>query len=187
MLDVVLFVILSCVCLWGPSVLGPFTGVPLALLCLAVAWYTNILPSELYTHSLPSVTHITAMVVVTDVLQTIIHTATHLGLCPSIIARAHRVHHTHTSPTIDTAFHTGVLDAIVQLIIPLYASLHIVRPNRTSAILFGGLYSNWLIYLHSDYPDHFIPFMVTPEQHRRHHKNPRVCMGHVLRIPAIGT
>ncbi len=181
MLDVLLSITLATTLLWGKRVLLPWTGYPLLFSSLAVAWYGHSLPHETYSYDGPflwkDLLHLT---LVTDVLQFAVHSATHSGHMPSFVVQSHRIHHLHTVPTPDTAFVTGVVDAFVQLLCPLFASFWWVRPSRRTAIAFGVCYSNWLVYLHSPLPDHGIPFLVTPSQHRQHHAHPHTHASHVL-------
>jgi hypothetical protein len=83
-------------------------------------------------------------------------------------------------PTESDAFATGWVDAFVQLLVPLFISLVLVRPNRCTAILFGLLYSHWLVYIHSTLPDHAMRFLVTPSYHKQHHLKPGTNFSHVF-------
>ena len=94
----------------------------------------------------------------------------------TLIGKSHMIHHIHRNPKPQDAFYTGFIDAIIQLILPLYLVLIAVSPSRYSAILFGCIYSWWLLFIHSDpqkeYPLLDYLHLVTPRMHHQHHQMP---------------
>lgn len=158
--------------------LRPLVGFPLTGTALAILWHNGWLPAATYSYETTApefLYDIAALTLALDASQTLVHWLSHTHLRNTPLGRAHAVHHRHTSPTPRDAFDTGALDAIAQLILPLVACIHAIRPSRGALILFGTLYSNWLHYIHSTPTKN--PWMesfglVTPEHHHDHHKRP---------------
>ena len=161
--------------MWGVGVLRPLSGIPLFLMCLAFAFYFDVLPSECYEYSNlspGSLLQMTSLVVFTDIVQCMIHILMHTKSAPRFVRHSHSIHHRVKNPTPNESFQTGIVDSLLQLLLPLYISLWVVRPCRVSAIIFGSLYSAWLVYIHSQLPDHPFPnVLVTPSHHARHHES----------------
>tara|TARA_B100000683_G_scaffold237412_1_gene242600 strand:- start:8604 stop:9146 length:543 start_codon:yes stop_codon:yes gene_type:complete len=163
---------------WGPEVLKPPMGMPFLLAAAACAWTLRLLPAETYAHDLPSMHDLVALAFLVDLSQMAVHAASHAA--PWLRA-SHALHHRATRPCPKDAFATGWIDAFTQMICPLFTSLWIVKPSRTTAMLFGLLYSHWLVYLHSDWPDHPVRFLVTPSGHKSHHARPDTHLSHIFR------
>ena len=175
--------------LFGPGVLSVHTGFPLAFSLLWIAWITHLLPPEVY-HWMPGeggtsvLLEVTNLVLVTDALQYVMHRAGHTAWRGS-----HGVHHRHTHPTARDAFVTGLVDAVLQLLVPIYASLWFLRPCRVATSAFGVGYGLWLQWIHcapaSAPSDTDVPMalrFVTPAYHHVHHVRPNKHYGHVLCI-----
>lgn len=168
---------------WHTSWQVSWTGLPLMSLVLGLGWCLHVLPLSVYTHGYISLVECTELVVLTDVIQFGIHLATHKGWLGRRLAHAHAIHHKAQHPTPDDAFHTGILDAIVQLLVPLYLAIHMVQPNRSTVTFFGLAYSQWLLYIHSD-TSAFLPksLFASPEYHKGHHLRPQTHYAHVFTI-----
>lgn len=163
---------------WGiDSLFKPIQGFPLAFASIASAWYLNILPKETYILDLPEYLKISKLTITLDFLQYISHLMAH-----HIWKQSHAIHHTKTSPTYKDAFYTGYTDAFCQLLIPLYFSIWIVKPNKITITMFGILYSHWLRVIHSDLKIDTGPLFIDPEYHVIHHKNPTKNIGHIYII-----
>jgi len=182
--------IVACVVPWHAwsNAPVPWTGIPMALAALGLAWWRAWLPPEVYAWETAApwsaAPRAGACIVVLDVLQCAVHRATHRGWLGDAVRRSHAKHHEHRRPTAAVAFDTGPLDAVVQLLIPLWATLWLVRPGRGAATLFGLAYSQWLLLIHAaDVDERWIPwFMASPSYHRVHHAHPDRHFAHVLRI-----
>ena len=158
------------------------TGFPLIFAMFALLWLFNLFPSSMSAYDIPSPRMLVTLVIATDIVQTCVHVLLHARMLGDRVFRAHQIHHRHSIPTPDTAFETGVMDAVLQVVAPVYGALHVVRPDRSTAILFGCIYSQWLMYIHSSLPDHSVPFLVSPSYHKAHHTSPHKHFAHVLRI-----
>ena len=163
---------------WTTSI-GPCSGFPLAGAVLGALWATSGLPASVYTYETTSakfVCDVGALVVAVDAVQTLVHWLSHTHLRRTPLGRAHAVHHRHVRPTPAEAFDTGALDAVAQLLVPLVACVHAVRPSRGSLAAFGVLYSNWLHFVHSDPTIDWAWLrrigLVTPAHHHEHHRTP---------------
>jgi len=161
----------------------PLSGIPLLALAFCIAQWYAIFPSSMDSHAWPDPCRGFVLLLCVDTLQTSVHMLTHFGYLGQTVRKQHLVHHTHTLVHPSTAFHTGILDALLQLILPLIVALRIVEPDRTTAILFGLFFSQWLIYIHTPrvVPGLRIPGLVTPEYHQEHHSG----RGHYAHVFAI--
>jgi len=157
----------------------PITGLPLFFVMLACVWYTNLLPSSVYMYGVLSVFHIVVLFVVVDFIQFCMHFAFHKKIFGLYIYSSHNIHHKVKDPTPKDAFSTGIYDSIIQLIIPIYISIYLVNPNRTTVTVFGILYSQWLLYIHSELFQ-VSKYLVSPKYHKRHHENLEVNLAHVF-------
>tara|TARA_B100001989_G_C24544689_1_gene469951 strand:+ start:2198 stop:2797 length:600 start_codon:yes stop_codon:yes gene_type:complete len=157
------------------------TGIPLLFLLFMIAFYNNMFPGNVYNYGIPSVAEIVSMTITTDFLQFLVHVGTHKKIFGKLVYDSHNIHHKEKNPQPKDAFSTGVLDAIVQLIIPLYISICMIDPNRCSVILFGLLYSQWLLFIHSD-KEAFSTYLVSAEYHKKHHKKPDTNFSHIFPI-----
>jgi len=158
------------------------TGIPLLFAVFGILWSFGMFPAEMYHYGHPSAVKLVALVACTDLIQTLVHAMIHKRCFGERALRAHQVHHVHKRPTPHAAFETGAIDAVLQVIAPVYATLHVLRPDRCTAILFGLLYSQWLLYIHTGAADHGIPFLVSPQYHAVHHTHPYKHFGHVIRV-----
>ena len=158
------------------------TGIPLLFTVFGTMWTFAMFPTEMYDYDAPSPIRLVALIVCTDLIQTIVHAMIHKRWLGERALRAHQIHHVYKSPSPDVAFETGVMDAVLQIIAPLYATLCLIRPDRCTAILFGMAYSQWLLYIHTGNADHGIPFLVSPRYHATHHTHPHKHFGHVICI-----
>lgn len=165
------------------SLRTPKTGFPLTFACLLIVDAARLLPAITQVHSYAvRAWEVTALFLFVDAMQYVLHRCMHRWCSWS-----HAIHHTYRVPSQKTAFHTGWLDASVQLLAPMYAAVWTVAPQRGSLICFGVLYSVWLQWIHIPRPRHTplearlhaIGF-VTPSFHQVHHKDPRKHFGHFV-------
>lgn len=163
---------------FGPRSLLVVTGLPFAAACLGILYVVGLLPSSMYAHGAPDAWHVCHLTLLVDAVQFWLHALEH-----RLHFRSHALHHAKTRPTCLDAFRTGFGDAAVQLIVPLCGALHCVRPNKTTAVMFGAFYASWLQWIHCD-RDWALRVrsnvFVTPHSHRRHHLRPTSNLGHVF-------
>lgn len=181
MWDVAVAIATGVMGVWGVDAARPLSGIPFLVSALALAWHAQILPQECYTHGRVDAIAVAMLLICTDGMQCLLHAFTHWGWLGTKVRFAHAVHHASTRPQPRDAFVTGPLDALVQLMVPLFGSLHLVCPNRTTAIAFGVLYSQWLVYLHSGCSEALVPsILVSPSHHRQHHRDPSSHFAHIV-------
>ena len=115
----------------------------------------------------------------TDFLQFFTHLIGH-----KFWKKSHYLHHRHVYPSSDISFDTGTVDAVLQLIVPLVISFHIIKPSKIEIFLFGLIYMNWLQYIHSNnlYDFKKNTLFVSPHFHKLHHQYHTKNFGHVFVI-----
>lgn len=153
-------------------------GFGLAGCVLAVLGTFEALPAEMQHHGIVSLFDLICMGVLQDGLQFFVHIGEHRSHNTS-----HKIHHENVHPHSRDAFHTGWVDALTQLLVPLCVTLWSVRPNKTTAGAFGLLYALWLQWIHADDALSLklrSRVFVTPTFHRRHHTHPNCNFGHIL-------
>tara|TARA_B110001452_G_scaffold121046_1_gene100465 strand:- start:6965 stop:7516 length:552 start_codon:yes stop_codon:yes gene_type:complete len=177
---------LLCVVLpvWWRTHSMPVSGLPTLAIVLIGADALGVLPSSMDTYAWPSLSRLCGLLVGMDALQTTMHILTHRGWLGGVVREHHLVHHRHQKINPASAFDTGWLDALVQLICPLLVTLAAIQPDRTTAIAFGVIYSLWLVHIHT--PGEAsrcvrLPGLVTPEYHQAHHAGG----GHYAHIFAV--
>lgn len=158
------------------------SGMPLLFACLGIAWCAELLPLTMYSYGPLYATHVLALCAVTDLLSTIVHAATHKRYLGQWLYESHCLHHKHIHPSAEDAFATGLLDALVQLVLPLFCALWWVCPNRVSAIVFGLVYSQHLLHVHTADRGRCMWPLVDPAYHRRHHKVPNTNYSHFFAV-----
>lgn len=159
---------------------GAWTGLPVGLGALLIAWHAGALPESVYPLELTSAAwkDAAALAVLVDGMQFCIHYA-----CHAANFGAHNVHHRALRPTAADAFRTGVADALLQLVLPVYAGLLLLAPCRLGASCFGVGYGLWLQWIHCDVAwGAPLGLLVTPDFHRTHHSHPATNFGHLLTI-----
>jgi sterol desaturase/sphingolipid hydroxylase (fatty acid hydroxylase superfamily) len=151
------------------------SGTPLAVVFLGALWAVGGLPRSVYTPGF-SVLGVGALVVCIDTLQYASHRLAH-----TLWRGSHGVHHQRTDPTSDDAFFTGLADAFLQLLLPLWLTLSLVRPSYETTCIFGAIYGLWLQFIHSRlFPLWRSRLLVTPAFHREHHTHPNANFAHVF-------
>ena len=152
------------------------SGFPLTFFIFTILWHMSLFPDSMYTSTKIDFFDVVCMLVLIDGIQTCFHCAAHTFLRHTFVGKSHMIHHVHRVPEPHDAFYTGFGDAIIQLILPLFVVLMIINPSRYSAILFGSIYSWWLLFIHSnskkDYRWLEYFHLVTPRIHHKHHQTP---------------
>ena len=147
----------------------PVSGLPVMFASLVLSETFRIFPSSMEKYGWPDMLQLLLLFICMDSVQTAVHYCTHRGWLGSTALRHHHVHHRHVKITTRSAFCTGWLDSLVQLVAPLFCVLQLVRPNRTTALVFGVMYSQWLLYIHTPDTSLRFPGLVTPAYHQAHH------------------
>lgn len=167
--------------IFGKEVVTVPTGMPLAFVCIWVCWVLRALPPEVYIwlSGPPFLFQVVSFAIATDALQYVMHRVGHFAWRES-----HAVHHKYRDPTAQDAFRTGMVDACLQLLVPLYVALWTIRPCRAATSCFGISYGLWLQHIHTTPPPHakYATFFVTPSYHHKHHTHPNKHYGHLLRV-----
>jgi len=162
------------------------SGFPLTFFIFYIIWNLSLFPTSMYTTSKINIYDVVIMLILIDITQTFFHYTAHTYLRHTFIGKSHMIHHIHRNPKPQDAFYTGFIDATVQLILPLYIVLITVNPSRYSAILFGCVYSWWLLFIHSDpkkeYPLLEYLHIVTPRNHHQHHQIPSTNFSNIFYI-----
>jgi hypothetical protein len=168
---------------WYRTRVMPFSGLPLLTIVLLCIDTLGVLPASMNTYAWPNMQRLCALFVSLDALQTLVHIPTHHGWLGVKVREHHLIHHRHKRIHPASAFDTGCLDALLQLIIPLMLTLALVQPDRTTAIAFGVLYSQWLIHIHTptDACGVWRVPVVTLAYHQAHHSGG----GHYAHIFAV--
>lgn len=186
MWDAIFYILLCNINWWMYFEYVAITGLPFAFFVMSILWYSHMFPSSMYTSFDVNIIDVIKMIFLIDLIQTYCHYAAHTYLCDTFVGKSHMIHHKHRDPKPQDAFYTGYVDALIQLLLPLYMVLCMVQPSRYSAILFGVIYSWWLLFIHSDskkeysYLEHLK--IVTPKYHNEHHQNPRTNFSNVLAL-----
>ena len=64
---------------------------------------------------------------------------------------SHNYHHYWTNPVIFNAFNASIKDVIVLIIFPLYITTNLIHTNAWTYMVFGTIYSSYLMLIHSEY------------------------------------
>ena len=137
------------------------------------------MPLYVYTYGFPNLFHIFVLLVNVDLIQFCIHFAFHKKMFGLYTYNSHSIHHKVKHPTPKDAFFTGIIDSVIQLMIPIYLSTYFVQPNRTTITVFGILYSQWLLYIHSEFSE-ISQYLVSPKYHKKHHQNLKKKFAHIF-------
>jgi len=176
--DVLIYLSIPSSICWGiESLYKPLTGFPLAFGFTGTLWAFDLLPIETYEYGSINYLKTVKISIILDCLQYIFHNLAHKAWTAS-----HAIHHEKTNPSHKDAFYTGTKDAIYQLLIPLYITICLTKPNKSTTMFFGFLYSNWLKFIHTSVKIDLGPVFITPVYHRIHHKNPTKNFGHIYKI-----
>ena len=162
------------------------SGFPFAFAVFSIIWCLQLFPMEMYTPGSVSLMHLLFLTISIDFIQSCAHRSVHTFWKGTLLGRSHMIHHIHRNPNPEDAFFTGFVDATIQLILPVFASLHIVRPSKYTAIAFGCMYSWWLLFIHSSphikYPRLEKLRIVTPRYHHMHHQNPTIHFSNIIQM-----
>ena len=176
--DVLLSLTVPTVLIWGlDSFVKPIQGFPLAFGFIGSLWSFNLLPENTYNSGKIEYLKTVEISIILDCIQYIMHRLAH-----KIWTESHAIHHQKVNPTHKDAFYTGTSDALYQLLFPLYVTILLTKPNKTTITFFGVLYSNWLKFLHTKSTINFGFVLINPAYHVKHHTNPSKNFGHIFKI-----
>lgn len=178
MLDAILFIAFWNCTLFGLESVIVLPGLPFAFAIFGCMYFLNAFPEKTYLHDQPLLLEIIALTILVDFIQFNLHLLEH-----KLHFKSHSIHHRKTTPSCCDAFHTGIFDAALQLVLPIYIAICVVDPNKTSLITFGCFYAYWLQWIHSNSPYALSiksSFFVTPSYHRIHHQQPTKNLSHVF-------
>lgn len=163
------------------------SGFPLLFIVFSIVHAVDMFPESMKSSMFEyvNVLQLVCLFLLTEIFQTLSHFAAHTWFRHTFIGRAHAIHHTVKTPKPSDAFFTGISDSLFQLIFPILIVLHSVKPTRATAIVFGCVYSWWLLFIHSSVREY--PFidklrLVSPKYHHLHHKEPTRNFSHVFAI-----
>jgi sterol desaturase/sphingolipid hydroxylase (fatty acid hydroxylase superfamily) len=127
------------------------------------------------------------LLVFVDLVQFCVHSATHKKVIGRRVYSSHMLHHAHKSPSPDTAFETGILDSVLQLVFPVWLGVWTVGPDYSACCLASFIYSNWLLYIHTgEGGTRFSSWIfISPEKHAKHHSNPSSYLSHLIDWEAV--
>ena len=161
-------------------------GFVLLALYLALTWMFNFMPQSYYSFKgTIQWSKVFTCLVTQDGLQYAMHRLEH-RLSPEIYKKSHKPHHRFTNPRLFDAFNGSVADTVLMILIPLFATAHLVRDcNVWTYMAFGSMYANWLVLIHSEF---VFPWdgifrklgFGTPGDHHVHHKVFKYNFGHLF-------
>jgi alternative squalene epoxidase len=153
---------------------------------LIVTWMYSLLPSSYFSFDGTIQWKETFLcLVIQDGLQYMMHVLEHV-VSPAFYQISHKPHHRFTNPRLFDAFNGSLFDTICMILIPLFATAHIVRNcNVWTYMMFGSTYACWLTLIHAEYMfpwDHLFRRLGfgTPADHHVHHKFFKYNYGHLF-------
>jgi len=174
---------------WSEGVATHFAqpeGFVLLVLYLSITWMLNWMPASYYSfNGFIQWPETFFCLVLQDGIQYAMHRLEHV-VSFEFYEFSHKPHHRFTNPRLFDAFNGSMADTIIMILVPLFATAHIVRTcNVWSYMAFGSLYANWLTLIHSEYVlpwDGVFRFlgMGTPGDHHVHHKFFKFNFGHLF-------
>ena len=150
---------------------------------LICTWLGNILPRTYYDISAPiNWLHVLTQLILVDFFMFIIHIVEH-----RFLYKIHKPHHLLINPILFNAFQGHILDTLVLIILPLFLTSQIIYVNTWSYIIFGIIFSNHLLLIHSEYSHPFDPILnfigvMTASDHNIHHSSFKYNFGHFFKI-----
>lgn len=152
-----------------------FTRSELLLLLpyLVVTWMFAMLPSSYYDYAPnPSATNVILQFLCVDFFTYINHVAEHS--LSELYRAAHKAHHKFTAPQLFNAFDATILDAVLLILLPLYATATLCHVHTWDYVVFGTMYSTYFMLIHSEYAHFFDGYfgklgIYTAEDHQVHH------------------
>lgn len=155
---------------------------------LVGTWMFNLLPSSYYSfRGGVSVIKVFLQLFVQDSVQTGMHLMEHnlMKISPVLYLKTHKPHHRFTSPCIFDAFNGSMGDTFFMILIPLFVTAHTIHANVWEYMVFGTMYSCYLVLIHSEYShpwdDCFSKLgIATASDHHVHHKLFNYNYGHLF-------
>jgi sterol desaturase/sphingolipid hydroxylase (fatty acid hydroxylase superfamily) len=161
-------------------------GFALLIGYLSTTWMMHWMPASYYSFEGTIQWKETILcLIVQDGIQYTMHYLEHV-VSPTFYQLSHKPHHRFTNPRLFDAYDGSLTDTCVMIIIPLFATAHIVRNcNVWTYMAFGASYSCWLTLIHSEYVFPWDPIfrtlgLGTPADHHVHHKIFKYNYGHLF-------
>lgn len=142
---------------------------------LSITWMWDMLPSTYYSFEGGiDLKRALLCLLVQDFLQYLMHRLEHVAHA-AVYRASHKPHHRFTNPKLFDAFNGSLTDTILMIVIPLFATAHVVHCNVWTYMTFGSLYANWLCLIHSEFVHAWDPLFAclgfgTAADHHVHHK-----------------
>ena len=125
-------------------------GLLMLLLYLTGTWMFDLLPCSYYaSHTGVRPAYVFAQMLVQDLLQFVIHWMEHRAF-PQLYKMCHKSHHRFTNPIWADAFNGSIGDTFIMILIPLFVTSHLIHANVWEYMVFGTLWSAWLVLIHSE-------------------------------------
>jgi lathosterol oxidase len=126
---------------------------------------------------------VTYQLLIQDFLQYCTHRCQHLFT--RLYQNFHQQHHRYRYPKLLDAFSGSIGDTLLMVIVPLWITSRIVHANVWSYMVFGTIYSSWLMLIHCEYhhPWDFLFQKIgfgTAQDHHRHHQFLKCNYGHLF-------
>ena len=151
---------------------------------LSITYLWNLMPNSYYCwEGNIKWNHVLFQLIVQDFFQYIFHRFEHYF---SIIYKyCHQQHHQYKFPKLLDAFKGSILDTLTMILIPLWITSRIVHTNVWSYMVFGTIYSSWLMLIHCELDNPWDPLFQkigfgTALDHRNHHKYFKCNYGHLF-------
>jgi len=127
--------------------------------------------------------HVFSQLIIQDLFQYGMHRIEHAIYL--FYRFTHKRHHQYTSPILFDAFRGSFSDSFFMIIIPLFLTSRIIHTNVWSYMVFGTIYANMLLLIHSEYSHPWDPLfqycgLATSAFHRVHHKLFVYNYGHIF-------
>lgn len=151
---------------------------------LSITYLWNLMPNSYYCwEGNIKWNDVLFQLIVQDLFQYIFHRIEHYFFI--IYKYCHQQHHQYKFPKLLDAFKGSILDTITMILIPLWITSRIVHTNVWSYMVFGTIYSSWLMLIHCELDNPWDPLFQkigfgTALDHRNHHKYFKCNYGHLF-------
>lgn len=160
-------------------------GAPMLILYLCGTWMLELLPCSYYSFS-GGVRWwmVAAQIICQDAFMFGNHLVEH-NLHAKFYQFSHKPHHRFTNPRLFDAFDGSVPDTFTMVLIPLYLTARLLHANVWEYMLFGTIWSSWLMLIHSEVTHPWDPIfrklgLGTAADHHVHHKTFKYNFGHTM-------
>ena len=150
---------------------------------LSVTYLMNWMPFSYYSSEGIIWKDVWFQLLLQDFLQYMIHRLEHK--VTFLYKHAHKQHHQYKSTKLFDAFSGSTYDTLLMILLPLFMVSRMIHTNVWSYMVFGTLYSSWLMLIHSEYRNPWDPLFEkigfgTSSNHFQHHQRLKVNFGHLF-------